>query len=83
MKRYLYVSHRVREEPPSGPVLIAQVGRRLTYTNHVALVMGGKVVAELRFDERGLKDAPDHRVRAWVEVRPGVEIKTSSRPYLR
>lgn len=75
MKRFIYMNHRIRAKAPAGPVIAVQVGKRVRNTNRVQLVHEGRVVAEARFEPRGLSAAPHHQVRAFVEVLAGVELK--------
>ena len=75
MKRYAYMNEKIREPEPSGPVIVVQTGKKLTNTNHVRVVVGGKVVAAIRFLKTGLKDAPQHKVRAFVEFFDGAELE--------
>ena len=75
MKRFIYMNHRIREPKPSGPVIAVQVGRRVRSTNRVQLVHQGVVVGEVRFEPNGLRAAPHHQVRAFVEVFGDVVFK--------
>lgn len=77
MKRFIYMNERIREPKPSGPVIVVQTGKRLRNTNRAQLVVGGVVIGEVRFEEGGLKAAPRHHVRAFVELFEGVEVKFS------
>lgn len=75
MKRYIYMNHRIREPKPGGPVIAVQTGRRVHDTNHVQLVHQGAVIGEVRFEPAGLRAAPHHHVRAFVEIFGDVELR--------
>lgn len=75
MKRYLYMNEHIREPVPSAPVIVVQSGEKLRHTNRVQLVHQGVVVGEVRFEPNGLTCAPQHRVRAFVELADGVQVK--------
>lgn len=77
MKRYVYMNEAIREAEPSKPVIVVQEGTKLTNTNRVLLKVGGKVVGRIRFSLGGLKAAPEHRVRAWVELLDGVDVEVA------
>lgn len=68
MKRYIYMNHRIREPKPSGPVIAVQTGERVKNTNRVEILHQGVVVGEVRFQEKGLRAAHRHHVRAFVEL---------------
>lgn len=75
MKRYVYMNHRIRAAKPRGPVIAVQTGKQLRNTNRAQLVVGGVVVGEVRFEPAGLKAAPQHHVRAFVELEACVEVR--------
>lgn len=70
---FVYMNEAIREEEPSKPVIVVQRAGKLTNTNRVLLKVAGKIVGRIRFSKTGLKAAPQHRVRAWVEL-DGVEV---------
>jgi hypothetical protein len=74
-RRYVYMNERIREKVPSGPVIVVQTGKRLRHTNRAQLVHGDVVVGEVRFVKSGLKAAPRHRVRAFVELKPCLSVR--------
>lgn len=75
MKRYVYMNHRIREPKPSGPVIAVQTGKKLRNTNRVQFLLDGVVVGEVRFEAAGLRAAPQHQVRAFVELADGVDVR--------
>lgn len=75
MTVYVYMNHRIREPKPRGPVIAVQSGRSLRNTNRVQIVHAGVVVGEVRFEAKGLKAAPHHHVRAFVELADGVQVR--------
>jgi hypothetical protein len=75
VKRYIYMNHRIREPKPSGPVIAVQTGKRVRSTNRVQLVHQGAVIGEVRFEPNGLRSAPSHHVRAFVEIFGDVRLK--------
>lgn len=75
MKRFVYMNEAIREAEPSKPVIVVQIGQRLKNTNLVRLTVAGVVVAEVRFVKEGLAAAPQHKVRAFVELFDGIEVE--------
>lgn len=47
---------------------IVQEGQTLTYGGPLRLVHNGMEVARILIDPKGLKEAPEHHVRAWIET---------------
>lgn len=73
--RYIYMNEAIRDKKPKKPVIVVQEGNNITNSNLVHISYQGKHVASVRFNPRGLKDAPKHHVRAWVDVSDECEIK--------
>lgn len=75
MKRFVYMNEKLRSKNPRDPVIAVQTGDRIRNTNRVQLVHHGVVVGEVRFEPKGLRAAPKHHVRAFVEVFGDVEFR--------
>jgi predicted ThiF/HesA family dinucleotide-utilizing enzyme len=73
--RFIYMNERIRDKRPRGPVIVVQTGKKLRTTNRAMLVHRGEVIGEVRFEEDGLKAAPLHHVRAFVELADDVDVR--------
>lgn len=75
MKTLIYMSEELRKaEPDVNRVTITQRGKDIKYGGSLKLVdKAGKTVARVLVDPKGMKAAPEHHVRAWVETELRVE----------
>lgn len=77
MRRLVYMNHHLKDPRPRAPVVVLQEGGRRRSTNRLRLYAGGKLVAEVRFQRRALREVETHSVRAYVELAPHVRAVAS------
>ena len=75
MKTLIYMSEEIKKKDPDvNRVTVRQVGKRIRYGGSLSLVNDqGEVLARIKVNPQGLKAAPHHNVRAWVETKLRVE----------
>ena len=75
MKTLIYMSEEIKKKDPDrNRVTVTQRGQAIQYGGNLKLVdKKGKTLAEIVVDPTGLKSAPEHHVRAWVETELRVE----------
>lgn len=70
MKTRIYMSHELKKARPNlKRIAVVQRGRRIRYTGPLRIVdRNGRTLVWLKFSARGMRSAPRHRVRAWLET---------------
>jgi uncharacterized protein YxjI len=73
----LYMNSNIRNPKNREPVIVIDRGEgALVYANNVVIRDAlGTPIAQVRSDMAGLKDAPIHKVRAWVELPDGISVE--------
>lgn len=66
MKTVIFMNHRIREKKPSGPVIRAVRGKKITESNCLKLMFAGKEVGRVIYDPKN-NPSTTHEVKAWVE----------------
>lgn len=73
----IYMNHFIKDPNNKEPVITVQRGNRpnLIYAHRVRIVDDrGRTVATVVFDPEGLKSAPFHHVKAWIETDFNIEV---------
>lgn len=74
MTHYLFMNHRIKENPPSGPVIMCLSPEGLRESNEFEIFYRGQPIGRVKFDRDGLDKCETHHVKAWVELEDDVEV---------
>lgn len=67
--KLIYMSEELKKKDMDvSRAVIVQEGQSMTYGGQLRLVHNGIEVARIRIDPKGLQEAPEHHVRAWIET---------------
>lgn len=73
------MNHRIRQNPPGGPVVVCQAPEDTREANEFEIFFRGEPIGRVKFDPAGLAACETHDVKAWIELEDDVEVLVAAR----